>query len=140
MPELFAAPCDDGDERSFDETSGHCYLRFNGNVTWPAALAACEAINAHLVVFESAAEEAFVTMISNNDDRWIGLTDSALENTFVWVTDEPMVYINWDDGEPNDGAGGEDCAIYAGDSDSWDDRECDQTHGYFCEREPQPAP
>ena len=32
---------------------------------------------------------------------WIGLTDQLVEGDFYWISGEPVTYINWADGEPN---------------------------------------
>ena len=41
-------------------------------------------------------------------NAWIGFTDIAAETQFVWSSGEPICYTNWNTGEPNDFAIGED--------------------------------
>ena len=36
--------------------------------------------------------------------RWIGLSDQAVENNFVWDSGEPVTYTAWGPGEPNNSA------------------------------------
>ena len=36
---------------------------------------------------------------------WIGLSDSAVEGTFVWSDGLPAAILNWSGGEPDDGGG-----------------------------------
>ena len=39
---------------------------------------------------------------------WIGLTDTAVEGTFVWNSGEPFSYSKWHGAEPSNGPGEED--------------------------------
>lgn len=41
-------------------------------------------------------------------NAWIGFTDIAGETQFMWSSGEPICYTNWNTGEPNDFAIGED--------------------------------
>jgi VCBS repeat-containing protein len=66
----------------------------------------------HLVTITSAAEEAFVAANVLNlqpahSRVYIGLTDREDEGAFLWITGEPVTYVNWQPGEPNN-AGEED--------------------------------
>ncbi len=67
----------------------------------------------HLATIDSAAENAwiastFATYGNVNRLLWIGLNDAAVEGTFVWASGQPVVYLNWGPGEPNNHAGIED--------------------------------
>lgn len=48
-------------------------------------------------------------------------------------------YTNWDDGKPNDGADGEDCAVVYlvdgedGTASGWNDLRCNQQYSFVCE-------
>ena len=52
-----------------------------------------------LVTISNAAENAFVFAIAQY--TWLGASDNAAEGQWAWVTGEPMVYRNFDMGEPN---------------------------------------
>ncbi|MFO0873648.1 MAG: lectin-like protein [Phycisphaerales bacterium] len=39
---------------------------------------------------------------------WIGLNDSAQEGNFVWVSGQPVTFLNWFPGQPDDSGRGED--------------------------------
>jgi len=65
---------------------------------------------------------------------WIGFNDRETEDEWVWVSGEPVTYTFWGDGEPNDTAGGQDCAV-VGRSTPWDDGGCHGTFAYICEYE-----
>jgi hypothetical protein len=70
------------------------------------------------------------------DGTWLGLNDLVSEGSWIWDDRTPLVYENWDEGEPND-AGGEDCGIIMTSRDRasyWDDRACDSERSYICEQ------
>jgi len=83
--------------------------------SWTNAEAAAQALGGHLVAINDAAENTFVyqTFTQNGTmDRglWIGLNDLANEGQFVWSSGDPLVYTNWDGGNPDNGGGIENCA------------------------------
>ena len=59
----------------------------------------------------------------------IGLTDLATEGHFVWGTDfSGLDYTNWNDGEPNNSGGNEECAhLYGIRGLKWNDLSCTKT-------------
>jgi len=136
-PPADAAPCVEGDDRVVGTTTGHCYIYFAAPATWYDARAACEAIGAHLVVSTSQQENDDFSPLAGLLDVFVGGTDAPMEGVWIWIDAEPMGYTNWRTGEPNNGGtNGEDCMVIEGDNGGlWDDRACDNTYGYICERE-----
>lgn len=141
----------DGDTSYRDPLSGHCYFWVNEPVTRLQAMAQCRALGAELASITSAAENEAVANVApdalpdpdlnSSIDSWIGLNDLAVEMAFVWDNGDPFGFDAWRDGEPNNNnendPDGEDCAVFEGDSNQWDDRSCTITpHRYICEREP----
>ena len=54
---------------------------------------------------------------------WIGLGDAVKEGTFEWYDKSPLIYTNWNNGEPNDYNNDEDCVqIFA--NGFWNDFPC----------------
>src|SRR5262249_23259674 len=51
-----------------------------------------------------------------------GLTDAAMEGTFVWVSGEPVTYTNWNPGEPNNSGGNENYTEMLGSNGQWNDQ------------------
>jgi hypothetical protein len=64
-------------------------------------------LGGNLVTINDAAENAWVysTFGGMNRPLWLGLTDQAVEGTFTWVSGEPLSFVNWNTGEPNNGSG-----------------------------------
>ena len=88
------------------------YLLSTSN--WTDAQAKAVTLGGYLTTINNAAENTFLYNKwsgggGNNRGLWIGLNDAAVEGNFVWVNGEPVLYTNWDPGEPNN-AGGEDYA------------------------------
>jgi len=141
-----ALPCIEGDSQVSDPADETCYVLFNTIRTWQAAQADCLAIGATLVIVDSDAEQAIVGGLSANvpvgtPDIWLGATDELVENSFVWVDGQPMVFQKWRAGEPNNNGPGDDpenCAVIEGDTalHEWDDRSCVVAAPYICERPP----
>ena len=130
-------PCT-GSERYW-EGNGHCYWNNNSSSNWNAAKNACTNAGGYLVTIGSAAENSFVDdELLGRSNRWIGLSDTASEDHFVWVDGSPLTYTNWVEGEPNDWGTGEDCAaIYGSDAGDlagqWNDTACSGNLRSICE-------
>ena len=142
-----ALPCVEGDQQVENPDDGTCYMLFHGLLNRQDAQAQCIGVGASLVAIETQAEQTIVGNLAggfppDQPDLWLGATDLATENTFLWADGSPVVFDNWRDGEPNDngpGDAGEDCSVIEGDNPAreWDDRQCVATFPSICER---PAP
>ncbi|MFY7971086.1 MAG: lectin-like protein, partial [Flavobacteriales bacterium] len=98
--------------------NGHTYFRSNTNSTWPVANTSAQSLGAHLVTISSAGENSFLSGIGQH---WSGLTDEAVEGTWVWVTGEPVIYTSWAGGEPNN-SGNQDYMLINWSGTNWDDQ------------------
>jgi len=109
-------------------------------LNWHDAVDYCESIDAHLVTIESRQEDRRVFRLMPG--TWLGATDEAVEDTWVWVTGLPLEpgYTNWAPGEPNDAhdpdwaPDGEDYATYT-ESGTWNDISGDNDLPFVCESE-----
>ena len=97
----------------YNPANGHYYKWVNGVFTFTNALNGAAATTykgrpGYLLTLTSAAEAAFVyPQIYVTNQTWLGLTDAAVEGSFVWA-DGPeqglaTTYTNWCSSEPNSG-------------------------------------
>jgi CotH kinase protein/Lectin C-type domain/Putative metal-binding motif len=96
----------------------------------------CVAQGGHLVSIHDQATQdevrdtAYALMPVN---WWIGLSDVALEGTFVWGDNTPLDYTAWAGGEPNNAGGNENCAhLWDAAGGQWNDIPCEITMSYVC--------
>lgn len=92
--------------------AGPIYQLTSARETWLQAEAEAVSLGGHLVAINDAPEQALVLQLFGGTERfWIGLTDQAVEGTFVWSNGDPVTYTNWLSGEPNNFLGDEDYTI-----------------------------
>lgn len=93
----------------------HSYVVIDYPGTWEEAVEYCASQGGHLAVITSQEENdalyAYMQELGY-DSAYIGLTDSAEEGTWVWVTGEESGYRNWHAGEPNGENSNEDYAMF----------------------------
>lgn len=96
----------------------------------------CVAQGGHLVSIHDQATQdevrdtAYSIMPTN---WWIGLSDNALEGTFVWSDNTPLGYTAWAGGEPNNSGGNENCGhLWDAAGGEWNDIPCDVNMNYVC--------
>ncbi len=89
---------------TYNPATGHWYeiVSSGDKGAWISAENNAIDLGGHLVTINDAAEEAWLRATFGIDTRyWIGFNDAASEGNWVWVSGEPVTYINWDGGEPN---------------------------------------
>lgn len=65
---------------------------------------------------------------------WIGLSRGEEEDTWKWVDGTNLVGKGfWQDGEPNNVDGDEDCAEVSRDTAAWNDVPCSRKFSWVCE-------
>jgi len=114
-------------------TNGH-YYALTPHLTWMQAEAWTQEWGGHLVTLRNWEEELWIKDIfGRNEYFWIGSNDIEAEGNWVWSSGEPVVYTNWNEGEPNNcgDCGGppnccpEDAAVmnwaHSGFGDYWND-------------------
>ncbi len=115
----------------------HPFLFCTAAATWADAQAACAGWGYHLADVDDATEDLWVWTAAEAESStnwWLGYTDTATEGTWAWDGGSDSPYTHWRAGEPNDYAGGEDCAWYApAGGGAWNDKDCTATAAYVCE-------
>ncbi len=107
--------------------AGHQYFLLSPS-SWTAGEASAVSMGGHLATVRSGAENEFlrasVLGFDGQDRRgWIGLNDVAVEGQFVWTSGEPVVYTNWNGGEPNNSGGIEHYTEMFGSNGMWNDNQ-----------------
>jgi len=93
--------------------NGNSYY-LTAEMPWHDAQDLAESLEGNLATINDAAEQEWVfTTFGSFGGRyrslWLGLNDELNEGEFVWVSGEPVTYLNWLwDIVPGDGYGGED--------------------------------
>lgn len=99
---------------------GHTYFRSTTSSSWAAANTSATNSGGHLLTISSAAENNFFLGLGQH---WMGFTDQLVEGVWVWVNNEPVVYTNWDEDEPNNLGGNQDFGLINWTtSNQWDDQ------------------
>lgn len=84
----------------------------------------------HLAVPNAMAEnDGLAGAIASNS--WIGITDTAVEGTWLDVFGDPLAYTNWENGQP-DGSTSQNCALI-NTGGKWADEGCGNNLRYLCE-------
>ncbi|NQT19808.1 MAG: pre-peptidase C-terminal domain-containing protein, partial [Planctomycetes bacterium] len=81
--------------------NGNYYFVTESSMSWTAAETYAQLIGGHLVTIDDQAEQDFVQKWFCNYGPWIGLTDVALNGTWLWASGDAVAYTNWASGEPN---------------------------------------
>ncbi|XP_063744061.1 CD209 antigen-like protein E isoform X1 [Eleginops maclovinus] len=114
-----------------------CYLLSKVVGPWENGKQDCRERGADLVVIDSAAEQIFMAGFTKTY-VWIGLSDREEEGTWKWVDGSPLNVTNWDNNQPDNGAGyygEEDCAHISSYTNSWNDLSCNTSLPWICEKE-----
>jgi len=92
----------------------------------------CQSNGAELVSIgdQEELDKIWGLMGGSKKNYWIGLSDGGVEGQFT--NPDGSMFATWNEGEPNNHGGNEDCvAIGAG--SKWNDCPCDLTNFYICE-------
>ena len=110
---------------------------------WADADAACQAAGLQLASVQSAEQNALLVAAAAGNQVWIGGTDAASEDAWVWSpSNTPLSYTNWAGGEPSNSGGAEHCLEFILDwvhrvdwiPGQWNDDSCDRLKKYVCQQ------
>lgn len=104
--------------------------------SWTNAKQTCAAAGTHLAIVnslnEATALQAAITRDPGSPLFWQGLTDAALEGTWLTVLNAPAPYLMWAMSQPNGGASANCALLYNGQSYDWS---CGSAYPFACECE-----
>lgn len=116
----------------WQEWNQACYKVSTDQTQFSNALTLCKQHGANLASIHSPQENEFVLNLSGGKDVFIGLSDTAIEGTFVWSDGSTVAYTNWEDGEPDDDYAMGDCVILRTANGKWNDTPCIMWYEYVC--------
>ena len=149
----------EGIQYDFPSSLSAYYLGCDDSTDWDSADITCvDAGYDGLVRIGSLEESDAVLDVFDlaglNSNYWIGLSDAAIEGTFVWISDQSEtvvwlgnvsgsspngLYTNWNGSEPSSSNSGEDCVeVYGLGSGppatvgAWNDATCSINRNYAC--------
>ncbi|XP_019899255.2 C-type lectin domain family 4 member M-like [Esox lucius] len=113
-----------------------CYFISTQKGTWKNSRRDCQGRGADLAVITSPEEQAF--MKSLNYGAWLGLTSADAEGAWMWVDGTTLTTGYWNQGEPSNAGGTEDCVhLYLVDGSplrAWNDAPCYRDNHWICEK------
>ncbi|XP_067863183.1 macrophage mannose receptor 1 [Heptranchias perlo] len=121
--------------------SSHCFKAFvkpeNERKTWFEARDYCRAIGGDLISIVDFSEENFLLheLMSGltYSPMWIGLNKPNPNGGFSWSDGSPVVFENWNPGEPNHYRGIENCVEAAVANEmQWNDIHCEASYNWIC--------
>jgi lectin-like protein len=132
-------PCPDGIANGPATT---CYFVSTEALPWQDARTACRTWGGDLVMMDAPFEDAFVATLTT-ESVWIGGSDIASDNTYLWADGRPMPFGqfgNWAPAQP-DSFPGQDCIEKREEQfERWYDRPCTAPFPYVCEKPAAQAP
>ncbi|XP_044127920.1 brevican core protein [Bufo gargarizans] len=117
----------------WDTFQGFCYKHFYDRKRWEEAETHCREYGGHLVSIVTPEEQDFVNN-QYKDFQWTGLNDRTIEGDFQWSDGNPLLFENWNQGQPDSYfLSGEDCVVMGWhDGGLWSDVPCNYHLPYTC--------
>ncbi|XP_058137087.1 LOW QUALITY PROTEIN: C-type lectin domain family 4 member G-like [Dasypus novemcinctus] len=116
---------------------GSCYLFSTLRAPWDEAQSSCAGAGAHLVIVGGLEEQTFLSQKTRGRGYWLGLRTTRLGSKiqrYQWVDGVQISFSHWNQGEPNDHHGREDCVLMLR-TGLWNDVPCTgEKNNWICEK------
>ena len=118
---------------------GKAYFYSTSMKSWPAAQQEAEWLGGHLATLTSKAENDFVVSFlpkirGYHQIIWLGGSRKTPDDSWVWSTDEPFIFANWNSNSPKMGSHAKSLGLYGG--GQWENLGPDQTRPSLIEWTP----
>lgn len=123
--------CEDG----WTKFNNKCYFISppGSSKSWQNSRRDCQGRGSDLVIITTRNEMNFVKGYYRV--TWIGLSRIGRSSRWEWVDGTPLKGDGfWQDGEPNDADGEEDCVELSRDASAWNDVPCRKAFPWVCEK------
>ncbi len=97
------------------------YLLTDSDTTWGEAQREAIGLGGNLATINNGTESAFLSGLFSGQTVWTGLTDVGSEGNFVWISGEPVTYLNWQVNQPNNASSIEHFVVIGSSSSRWND-------------------
>ncbi|XP_014717464.1 C-type lectin domain family 4 member G [Equus asinus] len=116
---------------------GSCYFFSEITATWDEAQRRCVGAGAHLVIVRGLEEQGFLSRNTRGRGYWLGLRAvrrARKIQSYQWVDGVSLSFSYWNQGEPNDAQGREDCVMMLR-TGMWNDAPCNsERDSWICEK------
>ncbi|XP_030828651.1 macrophage mannose receptor 1 [Strongylocentrotus purpuratus] len=139
------APVTDGCPTGWLKYMSSCYQLVTTQKTWTDANTDCVNKNGRLAIINNKYEQAYLASVMGaiytySFDYWIGLSDTDIPGTYLWVDGSYPILSAWAPSQPDNYLG--DCVALISAADGigsnvaglWFDERCYKEHNYICER------
>ncbi|XP_034473612.1 C-type lectin 37Db-like [Drosophila innubila] len=117
--------------------SKYYYIDHAEEVNWFVAVDKCRAMDANLAGLQSMEELKAVSDKLTERDYWLDINDLGKKGVYQTLSSgQNAGFLNWHDGEPNNGSGNERCVVLRKIRSKYamNDEKCEIKHHFICQK------